>query len=628
MSEAGEQAPAEGAKKIGRLKKHRARRRRSKAAKRSKPNYPRISLRSIFYVMKVYRRAVGPKRFFLIAYRVYTAILPSISAILAGRAVTQISDGITTHEYTPFLVTVIILLGIQLIDTGLRELSNLVSASAFHEVYARVSEEIALKYIEIPLATRESRAFADKFDRVREFGGSLNSVANSLISVVTSILGLISAIVATLTVSPLITVLVALTAVPYSILSFRLSARQRKNWRKFTKDRRVANDIERKITNSNSALEIEINNLQRNLVDRMVKSRRMSQAQDLADRRAFFWPNIGSDALENVVNYAILAVIAKRIIDGALPIGSFLTIRNLLSQLSGSVIGLFVNISSVNEMLVNATDYMEFMETPSRPDGEILIRDIPKIEFRDVTFSYPNADAPALSHVSFTLNPGESLAIVGENGAGKTTLIKLLIGAYEPTMGDILVNDRPIKEINRESYLAQIGALFQDYTRYEFATLGENVWFGDVSRQYKEDDIMAALTDAGLGNLPKKYPTGLKQILSKDLSETHTTDLSGGQWQRIGIARAFYRAANILILDEPTSAVDAKSEYEIFRNILRTQQNRSTIIISHRFSTVRKAKNIIVLDHGEITERGTHEELMAHNGVYREMFELQAEGYV
>ena len=628
MGETGEQAPAKGAKKIGIIKKHRARRRRSKAAKRSKPDYPRVSFRSIFYVMKIYRRAVGPKRFFMIAYRVYTAILPSVAAIISGMAVTQVAESIESHDFVRPIITIAILLAIQLVDVFLRELNNLISVSVYQEVYAYVSERVALKYIEIPLAMRESQSFADKFERVRDFGGSITSVTYSLLNIATSFISLISIVIATLTISPFVTLFVALAAVPYSILSLKLAAKRRRNWRKFTRDRRIAWDIERKITNSNSALEIEINNLQRHLVDRMVKERRRSQEQDVADTRSFFWPHIGSSTLENVTSYGVLAVIAKKIIDGDLAIGQFITVRPLLSQLNSSIYSLFDSIADANDNLVNATDFMEFMNTPNRASGDIMVQGTPRIEFRDVTFTYPHAQKPALEHVSFVLEPGQSVAIVGENGAGKTTLIKLMIGAYSPDSGVILINGQPLDKIHRDSYLAQIGALFQDYTRYEFATLGENVWYGDVSRQYKEDEIVAALTDAGLGSLPNKYPTGLKQILSKDLSENHATDLSGGQWQRIGIARAFYRAANVLILDEPTSAVDAKSEYEIFRNILRKQQNRSTIIISHRFSTVRKAKNIIVLDSGKIVERGTHEELMAQNGVYREMFELQAEGYV
>ena len=164
---------------------------------------------------------------------------------------------------------------------------------------------------------------------------------------------------------------------------------------------------------------------------------------------------------------------------------------------------------------------------------------------------------------------------MGENGAGKTTIIKLLIGAYQPSDGMILINDIPLERINRASYLSQIGALFQDFSRYEFATLGENVWYGDTSKQYNRTAIREALNNAGVGNLEHEYPKGLDQIMAKDYDQKIATDLSGGQWQRLGIARAFFRAPNILILDEPTSAVDAKSEYEIFQNIIRTQKGEN-----------------------------------------------------
>jgi ATP-binding cassette subfamily B protein len=216
---------------------------------------------------------------------------------------------------------------------------------------------------------------------------------------------------------------------------------------------------------------------------------------------------------------------------------------------------------------------------------------------------------------------------VGENGAGKTTLVKLLVGAYEPSDGTILVNDQPLAQIDRDSYLMQLGALFQDYPKYEFATLGENVWFGNTSRDYKVSEVEQALTLADLEGFSSRFAKGLNQILSKDFDEEVTADLSGGQWQRLAIARIMYRSPNILLLDEPTSAIDAKSEYKIFKNILEAQKGKTTLIISHRFSAVRKAKKILVLDHGKVIESGSHEELISKRGVYKTLFDVQAEGY-
>ncbi len=607
----------------------RAQRKARKADERKRPEYPRIDFKSILYCMKIYRKAVGPRRYFFWFYRVVSSVTPALTAVIAGYVVTCISDAVVspTHDLTSFIIAVAILLSVQFITIVLYAIYRLLSISASQETYIYVSELVATKYIQIPLAMRETQEFADKFERVREFGLSIDYVSTSAITVASSVISLISIIVATLVVSPFITVAILIAAIPSSILSLRIAARERRNWREFTKDRRIASAIERKITNSDSALEIELNGLSKHLVLQMIKARRRSQEQDIADNKAFFLPRFGADILQDVVGYIVLIIVAIQIIYGRLAIGQFLTVRTLLSQLNNNISSFFESITAINTSLVNATDFMEFMETPAQHSGDIEVNHLPKIEFKHVSFMYPHSDHFAIEDVSFTLNPGDSLAIVGENGAGKTTLIKLLIGAYMPQEGMIYVDDHPISEINRESYLGQIGALFQDYSRYDFATLGENVWFGNVEKPYSRKAIMEALDDAGLGNLAIDYKNGLNQLLSKDIDAKNATNISGGQWQRLGIARAFFRSPNILILDEPTSSVDAKSEYEIFRSIIKKQQGKSTVIISHRFSTVRRAEKIIVLDHGKIIEQGTHSELIAQDGVYKEMFELQAEGY-
>ena len=607
----------------------RAQKKARKMAERKRPEYPRIDLKSILYCMKIYRQAVGMRRYFFWFYRIVTSVIPAITAVLAGYVVTCISEAVIspTHDLLPFIISVIFLLSVQLLDVVLGAIYQLLSISTSQETYIYVSELVATKYIQIPLATRETQEFADKFERVREFGSSIDYVSTSAITVVSSVTSLISIVIATLAVSPIVTVALLIAAIPSSILSLQLAARERRNWREFTRDRRIAWAIERKITNSDSALEIELNGLSKQLVSQMIKARRRSQEQDIADNRTFFWPRFGANILQDVIGYIVLIIVAIEIIFGRLAIGLFLTVRTLLMQLNTSISSFFNSVTAINTSLVNATDFMEFMETPAQSSGDIKINHLPVIEFRHVSFTYPHSDTRAIEDISFTLKPGDSLAIVGENGAGKTTLIKLLIGAYSPQEGAIYIDGHPLAEIDRASYLDQIGALFQDYSRYDFATLGENVWFGNVNKPYNRKEILAALRESGLSKLVGEYEEGLDQILSKDIDSKNATNLSGGQWQRLGIARAFFRSPNILILDEPTSSVDAKSEYEIFRNIIKKQQNKTTVIISHRFSTVRRAERIIVLDHGRIIEQGTHSELIEKNGIYKEMFELQAEGY-
>jgi len=253
----------------------------------------------------------------------------------------------------------------------------------------------------------------------------------------------------------------------------------------------------------------------------------------------------------------------------------------------------------------------------------------PRIEFQDVIFTYPMNSEPTVKDISFVVEPGEDIALVGENGSGKTTIIKLLLGIYQPDSGQILIDGVPLERLNKEAYYRRMGALFQDYARMIFTDLGDNIWFGDITRKKRASDLMEAAEKAKLVKLIEKLPHGLKQILSKAYDVENGTDLSGGQWQRVALARGFFRRADVLILDEPTAAVDAKAEFEIFQEIARNQQDKTTIIISHRFSTVRKAQKILVIDGGRVIESGTHGELMKiKDGLYQEMFTLQAEGYL
>ena len=229
-----------------------------------------------------------------------------------------------------------------------------------------------------------------------------------------------------------------------------------------------------------------------------------------------------------------------------------------------------------------------------------------------------------MKNFNLIIGSGEKIALVGENGAGKSTLIKLILRFYDPTEGEILLNGVNIKEVNLNDWYKQIGALFQDFIKYQF-TFKENVIYGDVA---KRNDLLAikdAIQKAGADSYLKDLPKGIDQIVGKTFEDG--IDLSGGQWQKLALARAFFRDAPILILDEPTSAIDAKAEYEIFQKVGELQKDKTVIIISHRFSTVRNADRILVLEGGKIIEEGNHEKLMKKDGLYAELFNIQAQGY-
>jgi ATP-binding cassette subfamily B protein len=278
-----------------------------------------------------------------------------------------------------------------------------------------------------------------------------------------------------------------------------------------------------------------------------------------------------------------------------------------------------------NLYLSNLYDYLEQPvpvrrgSSPKGPDPER------GLEFEHVSFAYPGADGKALTDISLELRRGESLALVGENGSGKTTLIKLLTRLYEPTEGRILLDGLDLRDWDVEVLRRRIGVIFQDFGRYQF-TIGENIGAGDV--RHMDDEVrQEAAAETGMAapfidSMPERYNTQLGRWFKGG------RELSGGQWQKIALSRAFMRSeADILVLDEPTAAMDAAAEAQVFELFREEARNKMTILISHRFSTVRAADQIVVLHDGRIIESGTHESLLVEKGTYAQLFQLQARGY-
>jgi ATP-binding cassette subfamily B protein len=246
------------------------------------------------------------------------------------------------------------------------------------------------------------------------------------------------------------------------------------------------------------------------------------------------------------------------------------------------------------------------------------------IEFRNVTYAYEGKDQPALDDVSFTIQPGETVAIVGHNGAGKTTLVKLLARLYDPQSGQVLIDGHDVREYDPDALRSEFGVLFQDYVSYQF-TARENIGIGRAERLEDAPAIASAATKSGAASVIESLPEGYDTVLGKWFDGG--VNLSGGEWQKVALGRAFMREAQILILDEPSAALDAKAEYELFSRLQELAHGRTALFISHRFSTVRRADRILVFEHGRLIEQGTHTELLAVGGRYAELFNLQASSY-
>lgn len=331
--------------------------------------------------------------------------------------------------------------------------------------------------------------------------------------------------------------------------------------------------------------------------------------------------------LEIVVLFVIAYFQLPNVLTGIITIGSFTLLISMIDQLNSNVANAVINFGEMYEHNLYVDDYFKILALQKliiEVENPVIIKDDlpPRIEFKNVSFQYPGGPL-VLKDISFLIDSGESVALVGANGAGKSTIIKLICRFYDVTDGEILINGENIKNIQLASWYKCMGTLFQDFVHY-YLTVKDNILLGDPKKV--DGKLMKeAARKSGALEFIEKLPKGFDQTLGREYEEGE--ELSIGQWQKLAIARAFYQSPPLLVLDEPTSAIDAEAEYEIFNNLERAYKHKTLILVSHRFSTVRNANRILVIENGEIIEKGTHKELLNLDEKYAGMFNVQAEGY-
>jgi ATP-binding cassette subfamily B protein len=327
--------------------------------------------------------------------------------------------------------------------------------------------------------------------------------------------------------------------------------------------------------------------------------------------------------------YSAYVFVIWRTASGALSIGSMTFLTLAIQQASSNIEQIFSTIAGIGDQALFLTDLLAFFEMKptirSKPNALPAPRPIIRgVEFRNVSFSYPGNSRRVLDSINFHLHTGERLALIGENGQGKTTIVKLITRLYDPTEGQILLDGVDLREYDLEDLHREIGVIFQDFMRYEMTAL-ENIAVGRVEEIGNLELLRSAAQKSMADQTIDRLPLGYNQMLGRRFDQG--VDLSGGEWQKVALARAYLRDAQLLILDEPTAALDARTEFEVFHRFAELTTGKMALFISHRFSTVRSADRILVLANGRIAEEGTHDQLASLGGRYAEMFEMQASSY-
>ncbi|GAB4444829.1 MAG: ABC transporter ATP-binding protein [Chloroflexi bacterium OHK40] len=565
---------------------------------------------------------------------VLNGLLPISQAWVAKLIVDEVVSAVTngTAPQLALAATLPYLLaefGLLLLGSVLGQVSSL----AEHMLNARlgntINTAIIRKSLALDLHFFEDAQFYDKLQNARrESNWRAMSIINTSFMLVANIITLGSFAVGLLAFSPLVALVLFGATIPsflvqthYSRLTFRLLT-----WR--APESRRMNYLEHLLTVDSSAKEIKLFGLGEPLLQRYQELFWKFYREDerLARRRSVISMLWG--LLATASYYGAYAWIVWRTVSGTITIGDMTFYLTLFRQSQGTFQGIFRNTGQLYEsglFLENLFGFLGLAPQMISGQGRTVPRPIVQgIEFRNVSFRYPDREEWALRGINLTVRPSEKIALVGANGAGKTTLIKLLTRLYDPTEGQILLDGVDLREYDLEDLRQCIGVIFQDFVRYQ-VTARENIGFGQIQHLDDEPRILAASERGGADEVIERLPKGYDTLLGRWFEKG--AELSGGQWQKIALGRAFMRDSEVLVLDEPTAALDAEREYEIFQRFRELTAGRIAFLISHRFSTVRMADRIVVIEGGRVSELGTHHELLELDGTYARLFNMQAEGY-
>jgi len=561
-----------------------------------------------------------------------SALMPVTQLYINKLIVDQVVQdvGRSLVDWNALMVLVSVGLGVTLLQVGLNQANNYTSLALSDRFTLYANQVLLQQAIRLDLAHYELPDFYDTLSRAQQSGSKYPvRVLETLTSLAGQVVTFASLLTLLIRFNPLILVLLLLTALPAFWVGLRFSGVRFWMLRRQTQSGRLADYLQQVLTTQEFVKEVRLFNLGDYLLNQWhtIRQQFNQESASLAARQAALRVAVGLVA--NLGFYAAYAWVIVRAVQGLVTLGDLTMYAGAFQQSQGLIQGILLGMAMVYEFNLYVSQYFEFLnlkpEVVDPPDPKLF--PVPMrsgLTLRNVSFTYPGASEPTLQHLNLTVNPGESIALVGMNGAGKTTLLKLLTRFYDVQSGDISVDGIALADLDLSDLRRNIGVVFQDFSRYNLS-VQDNIGFGDLRQRDDLERIEAAAKSAGASSLIAELNHGYQTILGKTFSES--AELSGGQWQKIGLSRAFMTPAQILILDEPTAALDAIAEFDLFQRFRQLTEGKMTILVSHRFSTVRMADRIVVLEHGQIAELGSHDELMAQNGLYAHMFTLQASSY-
>ncbi|MBE6595251.1 MAG: ABC transporter ATP-binding protein, partial [Ruminococcaceae bacterium] len=580
----------------------------------------------LFYIFSLVWKS-GPVFLFLMCFvALFEGCMPVLGSLLSSLILNELQIIITesalgkTFELAAFLGSAVMLLLIlffsyKILSKVVTRLSNAVNRMAGERVVRHVKVEIMQKAQALDLASFDQPAFYEKLENAnREAGNRPISILSSTFSVISTVISLVGYVVILASALPLAALAIALAAVPSAVVNFIYRRKSFSYMRFRSVDRRQMNYLSGLTANKDLAKEVRMYDLGDELTERYnnVFERYYKGLRKLIIKENVW--QIVFAVLSAVLNCLFFALIAYGVFRGEYLIGDYHLYTGALTSIASSVTTLISTSASIYEGTLFIDNLLSFLKEESRVVPRLEEPLIPQqgcthtIEFRNVTFAYPGTTRPVIQNLNLTFRPGETVALVGLNGAGKTTLIKLLTRLYDPTEGEILLDGHDMRDYDTAALRKLFGIIFQDFGKYAVSA-GDNIRFGALHKGENDAEVRDAAEKAGADEFISKLEAGYDTQLTR-MFDRNGTELSGGQWQKLSIARAFYSDADIIILDEPTASLDPLAEQEIFRRFDELRGGKTTVFVSHRLSSATIASKIVVLENGRLEEEGTHRELM------------------